>query len=476
MIIAPGTYREALVVPPLTSTALRTTIRAEQPGTVVIKGSILAGEWQSVRNDTWTRSWTGEEPEQVFRAGKPLFQVGGTVFGGFPTAVVNELNGVHQGEGGIWPGRIVGGIGQLIPDSFSYDAATRTLAVRLSTPLGVAEQLEVSSVPTLLAADNANGLTLDGLVFEHSNTSFAFRQGAVRINGNRNTVSNTTIRLMDAFCLQLNGDDNTVTKSTLSKCGQAGLNARGYRATITDNQVVDNNTRGFNAWWEAGGMKLVGDNGLHDSVVRNNLVARNNGSGIWLDYKNTNITIEGNTTAYNAHFGIHYEASQGATIRSNVSYANGLRGIYLSESSYSTIEGNSVFGNRLEGVVIVDGSRSATDASLRPFGNIVRGNSIAWNDSDNYVQFIVPGSAYANYSDRNVFKMSGVLPRYSVGFTSTYNQPSDGLAQWRPRTGLDLSSQDEIADMPAAIGAGIAAQRIFLRTELPLFLQVPGVP
>ncbi|MDQ2779765.1 MAG: right-handed parallel beta-helix repeat-containing protein, partial [Pseudomonadota bacterium] len=364
---------------------------------------------------------------------------------------------------------------ELVADSFSYDAASHRLYVKSSNAIAADQMLEVSVRRQVLQAENAVGLTISGLDFAHANTSLSARWGAVKVSGRNNLLDDLVVSDMDAVCVQISGTDSALTNSVIQRCGQSGVSGSGTRLTIAGNRITYANTRGFNKWWEAGGIKLIGEAGLHDSVIRENLVAYCQADGIWVDWKNTGNLIEGNTTAYNSGFGIQYEASQSGTIRGNVSYGNGLRGIYLLESANSVVEGNAVFANSLEGIGIVDGSRSASDPTLRPVNNRVTGNSIAWNDFNrNWVQLVLPGPGYGNFSDGNSFKSEGILPRASLGFVAPGNPAYVSIASWRATLQLDTNSVEQAASMPAALQSAIATRRLIGGVELPGFLSRPG--
>jgi parallel beta-helix repeat protein len=476
VVVANGTYRESVVVPALVWGSAQTRLRAKVSRSALIKGSVEVAGWNPVGSDVYAMAWTGEEPAQVFRGGASLQQVGGTVFGGYPVNPPADLAQAHASDGGIWPGRVSGGVNQLTADSFTYDATNRQLYVKLSRPLSASEKLEVSTLRYLLKAENASGLTVEGMAFAHSNTSVAVRHGAVLINGSNNTLKNIQVTDMDGACVQVAGSDSTLTESTIERCGQLGIAGRGTRMSIVNNIVMQANMRGFNQWWEAGGMKFIGEGGFHQSVVRGNVVAYNTGDGIWVDWKNTNNLIENNTTAYNSGMGIHYEASKSGTIRNNLAYANAMRGIYLMESSDCVVENNSVFGNGFEGIVVVNGQRSASDTTLLPTNNRINRNSVAWNDYQrNWVQLVLPGGTYLSTSESNVFKTAGLGPRMSIGFMSTNNPAFNGLTSWRNAARVDFLSSEQTVNMPDAIKNSIAARRLLGSSELPTYLTAPGV-
>jgi parallel beta-helix repeat protein len=280
---------------------------------------------------------------------------------------------------------------------------------------------------------------------------------------------------MDAFCVFLDGDDSQLVNSTVEYCGQAGVAAYGARVTVSGNRVAYNNTRGFNANWEAGGMKFTGGPALTDSTVSNNTAVYNNGDGIWFDWTPRRVLIENNTASYNSGHGIHFEASQAGTIRNNLTYGNGARGIYALESTNTTIGGNIAFGNRLQGIAVRDGTRSAANPALKPYGNSVTGNTVAWNDArGDRIQFMLPGLVFGNLSDLNRSHATDVTPRYAAGDPTLANPYSQGLPDWRSRSGQDHGSLESSGAMPAALAAALAERRLLLKAELPPLLQTAG--
>ena len=476
IVIAAGTYREALMVPSLAGAAVPTRLRAALARSVLIKGSAEVTGWGLLSPGVYAVPWVGEEPQQVYRNGQPLKQIGGTVFGGYPTASPAGLAAAHANDGGIWPGRLAGGLAELVDDSFTYDATNARLVVRTAKPLASTQALEVSVLRHVLRAENVSALTVEGLDFAHANTSATYRQGAVLMMGNNSQFRDIAVRDMDGACVQIGGTDMALLDSVIEGCGQTGLTGRGLRLTIEGNRITRGNLRGFNKWWEAGGMKLTGVGGLHDSVIRNNNVSYNHGDGIWVDWKNTGNLIEGNTTAYNAGFGVHYEASQTGTIRNNLVYGNEQRGIYLLESSSTVVQGNAVFGNAMEGIAVLDGDRSAADATLRPANNRVLSNAMAWNDDErNWVQLVLPGLHYGSASERNAFTANRLAPRMSLGFVSPRNPAFDRLETWRGAAQLDLISTAQTVAMPETIRDALKSRRVLMLSELPTFLAIPGI-
>ncbi len=479
VLVGPGVYREQVVVPRLPAGGAITTIRAREAGRAVLRGSDVIEGWRALGGGRFSATWAGRpEPAQVYIGGRPLRQVAGTVFGGYPLRIGHELEAAHRSEGGIWQGRVPGDLSSLRAGDFFFDIATQTL--HLCLPEGVApgntpaSAVEVSVRPYVFLAESANRLRVEGLVFEHANTSSIARQGAVKVFGNDNVLTGLLIRRMDSVGLQLFGTGSQLLDSVIEDNGQLGLNARGRQLTIARNAVLNNNLRGFNKWWEAGGIKIIGDQGLHDSSFIDNVVAFNRGDGLWIDWDNTRIRISGNTAAYNSGFGIHYEASSSGWIEGNASYGNGQRGIYVFESSDTRVEHNIVVANGLEGIVVADGDRSAQRPQMKPRNNRVTGNVVGWNKD---VELMLALPELNNHSEGNVF-LAERAPGLVQGWTSLTNRPARGLASWRQRSGFDLQSRERVAPPPVALAAALRERRLLRPQALRDLLQAawPELP
>jgi parallel beta-helix repeat protein len=459
LIIAAGTYREAMIFPPRAwSTDKPTLITGERAGSVTVLGSDVVSGWTRRADGLFIKQLWHEQPQQVMVKQKPLKQIGGTIFDGYPERADHPLAGLHQSQGGIWPTRATLPPGAMPADSFFHDARTQTLIIRSSMKQLRDGDVEVAVRPYLLLARNVAGVTVRNIRFRHANTTTLSRQGALTLSGHGNRLQHVTVEDMDGAGIEVAGDDNVITDCVVTRSGYLGIKARGRRNRITGNDVSDNNTRGFNKWWEAGGMKFIGGGGLRDSVVAGNRVHHNHGDGIWFDWGNRDNTIQRNVVAYNDGFGIHYEASSGAHILDNQVFGNQQRGIYLPHSSDSVVANNLVAANGLDGIAIVDEGRTDPDGklNLRPYRNQVRANTLAWNHG---AAVILPGAAYANQSDINLFLQTRDKLYFSMGWPHG-RRDKDSLERWRHAQGQDLHS----TVVPGAIDARLS--RALARGEL----------
>ena len=458
LLIADGVYRESI---DLRQAQLKTAqdssptvIKAMPGGKVLIKGSDTVTGWEALGGGLFVkRNWTVNS-QQVFVDGVPLKQIGGTILGGYPERAnhpMKKLRAVLQG--GIWPGRVSGGIEDLTDNSFYYDAVARSLYIK---PAGGALQgrvVEVGARPYLLIGQNLNNIRFSRLAFTHANTTSVSYSGAIALKGDRLTLDRIDLTWVDGNGLDLSGDDIVVQHSVANYCGQVGMKVRGKNARLIDNETSYNNTRGFNKWWEAGGAKFVGSGGLQDSEIFRHRAFFNRGDGIWFDWKNNNNRIHDSISAYNAGMGLHYEASTGAKIYDNYLFANKQRGVYLPNSSNSLIAHNLIAKNGLEGIVIVNERKeqAKTQSALLPKDNHVIGNIVAWNGK---AALILPDAPLANTSDGNLFVSADKPPSFSLGWGRGHVART-GLSAWRTISGRDHRSRQSILSVPSKLQSGL---------------------
>jgi parallel beta-helix repeat protein len=364
---------------------------------------------------------------------------------------------LHQGQGGIWPGRVPGGVAEMTENSFHYDAGTQSLYVKIAPQASLEGRVvEVSVRPYLVLGKGVKGLNLSGLRFQHANTTAVSQSGAISLSGDRMVLESIEVSHVDGTGIDVTGDENVIRGSRAVHCGQIGMKLRGRGVRIIDSETSFNNTRGFNTWWEAGGAKFVGNGGLIDSEVRGHRAIANKGDGIWFDWMNSNNKVHDNVSAYNAGFGIHYEASQKGHITNNRVFGNKLRGIYLPHSSGTVVAHNLVAKNGMEGIAIVDEGRAQSKAELRPRGNRVIGNIVAWNGRS---AIVLPAALADNASDYNLYLISGEPPAFSLGWASRQSPIRKGLDAWRTASGQDEHSWSRQFEMPAELLAALEKRR-----------------
>lgn len=112
------------------------------------------------------------------------------------------------------------------------------------------------------------------------------QHGAVVLAGRHDLMEDCTIESMNASGASFVGEDAIVRRCVFRDNGQLGFGAgRAHRLLFTECLVENNNTKGFNRGWEAGGNKLAL---CRDAVLERSRFVRNRGNGIWFDIGNTN--------------------------------------------------------------------------------------------------------------------------------------------------------------------------------------------
>ena len=477
LLLQPGVYRSTLTLRRLVGSAdAPITIRGDVArGRVIFRGSDILSEWVQVGPGIYVHR-LDLEPSLVFVDGTALTQMGGTVFDGYPVNPDSPYHKLHTREGGVWPARREArSVDDLQPESFYYAAKEHKLYARTAKDLRTAV-VEASQRPHGLFAADIRYVVIEDLEVQHANTSVTGRGGALVVWGDSVRLRRVSASWNDLAGIQVGGNHIDVEDAEALYNGQMGVTARGQFNRFARIKANDNNRRGFNKWWEAGGFKFIGETsaGLLDSQVVDCQAINNRGDGIWLDWKNSRVDVLRNLTAYNAGFGIHYEVSSNGLIQDNVVVGNSQRGIYLSSSDKTRVLNNLVLGNGLEGVVsILDKGR--VDDGGRRFtgdGNVIEGNVIAFNAEG---AVTVPSESGAR-SDRNVYWGDGAASRFSVDFPSPLNQPSYGLQAWATRTGQDARSWWQNRPIPSQWRSYLSKRSTDLAPLLQLLTQSRGEP
>jgi parallel beta-helix repeat protein len=455
--IAPGVYRDALIFPDIGWSGAPTVIQPASPGEVLIKGSDVVTGWEAVERGLFVRQGWQVNSQQVFVDGVPLQQIGGTILGGYPEKAGHPMQKLHATQGGIWPGRVAGGVEKMTDNSFYYDAAAQRLYLKVPHASLDGHVVEASVRAHLVLGKGVQNVTLRKLRFQHANTTAVNQTGAVHLwQSSRNVLEELDVSYADGAGFDITGDENIIRNSKANYCGQLGMKVRGRANRLTGNETSFNNTRGFNKWWEAGGAKFVGEGGLRDSEVSGHRALGNRGDGIWFDWMNSNNRVHDNVSAYNAGFGIHYEASRQGYIYNNYVFGNRQRGIYLPHSSESVVAYNLVANNGYEGIAVIDEGRSRDKPELAPRANRVLGNIIAWNGRSSLV---LPQGMLDNAADYNLYVSANEPPGFSIGWASRDSPIRKGLDAWRAASGQDAHSWNESSGVPPSLLAALDAQQ-----------------
>lgn len=455
-----GVYRQTLLLNGKRGSLTEPiTIEGEGDSTI-IRGSDILKKWTRVAPGLFSHPLK-EETSMVFVDGAALQQIGGTLYDGYPHNPRSDYRELHKNEGGIWPGRIadVQKPEDLPPESFWFDHSRQTLFVRTrSDPKH--STIEASQRTRAVEAEGVGNMVFRRFRVQHANTAVRGRGAAMTVRGDNLVIEQITADWNDAIGLGTNGTMVRVSDVKVAYNGQLGMSGQGYKHHIERVTATHNNRRKFNKWWEAGGFKFIGNGGLRDSVFEHCVAIHNQGDGIWFDWKNRNVDIRRNLTAYNTGFGIHFEASGPGIIQHNVAIGNGQRGIYLSASHEAHVHHNLLLGNGLQGIAAALEDRADENGvKFTARGNRFHRNVIAWNKEG--ALFIPEDSG--ERSNQNVFVGQGRHNMFSIEFPSMIRPSRQGLAEWNQHSGQDMRSWSWDVPMSAEWQTFLQAQSLDMK-------------
>jgi parallel beta-helix repeat protein len=334
-------YREQVVVnKPLT---LNAAPGAEIRGSDVWNGWIKTGNlWTSVNSvpPLYTfkdepircRPGTGNRcflPEQVFVDGTPLFQVAANAT---PRA----------GE-------------------FKVVSVTRKIVLAQNP---AAHVVEVTTRDYWIKA-GAHNVTVKGFRMHHAANDA--QKGALEVDPYSGwLIQNNTLSDTHGAVVSLGrGNNNKLIANDVFRGGQIGVVGDGHASVVRNNRVHHNNTKGFNPFWEAGGLKFALS---HNALLDGNQVYANSGPGIWCDISCVNAIISNNRVHHNTWAGIFFEISDGANIYGNRVWENGWcysdwgsgAGILVASSRNAKVHHNTVAWNA-DGITVFSQIRKQID-------------------------------------------------------------------------------------------------------------------
>lgn len=279
---------------------------------------------------------------------------------------------------------------QLAPGTFVADPGRRKLLLWDSSGGDPNQAVVEGAVRQEICRVEGDYIQLRGLRFRYA--ANMAQNGAVRFTGAFGIMEDCVVEGMNASGASFGGEDLLVRRCVFRDNGQEGFDAcRAHRLRFTGCLVENNNTKNFERDWEAGGNKLAL---CRDVVLEQSRFVRNRGNGIWFDIGNVDCVVRQCLIAENEGAGIFYEISYGLRAQDNVVVGNGFAdrasawggqgGISLSSSPDCVIDRNLLIGNR-EGVAFREQTRTTATIESdreRPVWNhdeTIRNNLIAFN-------------------------------------------------------------------------------------------------
>ncbi len=195
-------------------------------------------------------------------------------------------------------------------------------------------------------------VTLRGIRFRYA--ANAAQEGSAQFPGRGDVIQNCTFERTNGSGATFVAPDLRVQDCTFRDNGQLGFGAAGaHQLRMTGCLIENNNVKGFDRGWEAGGEKIVLSRG---AVIDHCRVLDNRGVGLWFDIGNEGCEVKNCLIQGNEDAGIFCEISYGMHAHDNVIVGNGLAdtpgawggagGICLSSSPGCLIERNLLVSNK----------------------------------------------------------------------------------------------------------------------------------
>lgn len=378
ILIHSGIYRESVVVAGRGTPRKPIRFEAAPRARVVVTGADRLTKWH-------------REPGNVLSAKWPYRFIGWSKINAHPDDEYHRLIG--RAEQVAVNGRLLRQVlqrEQLSPGSFYVDLEKQKLYVSLNSGQKIKSvRIEGSTRPVLWDCKGDHVL-LRGIHFRYA--ANAAQQGAVIFKGRGDTVEDCSFEHMNGPGAVFVGQDQIARNCIFQDNGQLGFGASGaHNLLIAGCTIRNNNTKGFNHQWEAGGDKIVLSRNV---VLENSRFIGNHGPGIWFDIGNENATVRNCLVADNEDAGIYYETSYGLHAHDNVVTGNGFAstagawgaqaGIVLSSSPNCVIERNLMVGNR-EGFDFREQSRT----THRIDDSDSKHEESIWNHDDRIVNNVI---------------------------------------------------------------------------------------
>jgi len=372
VLIHSGVYRETVTIEKNGSPEKPIRFEAAPDANVVVTGLDRLTSWRKESGNVFSSSWpyrfikskTNAHPDDEYHR----------LIGRAEQVVINDrlLRQVLQRE-------------QLSAGSFFVDLANKRLyicALDGQDPSSTDVRVEAATRPVLW---NCKGdyVQVRGIHFRYG--ANPAQNGGVVFGGHGDVGEDCTFENLNGAGAAFVGMDQVARRCVFQNNGQLGFAAnRAHNLLITECTIRNNNTKGFNKQWEAGGTKVVLSRGV---VFEKNRVVENHGPGIWFDIGNESSTVRNCLIADNEDAGIFYEISYGLNAHDNVVVGNGFAstpgawgaqaGIVLSSSPNCVITRNLLVGNR-EGFNFREQSRVTTRIDSRN----PKQEELVWNHDD----------------------------------------------------------------------------------------------
>src|ERR1700730_14243971 len=309
VLIHSGVYRETVVVEKNGTAKKPIRFEAAPSAKVVVTGLDRSRDWRKEYGNVYSTNW-------------PYWFIGWSKTNAHPDDEYHRLIG--RAEQVVIDDSLLRRtlqLDQLSPGSFYVDLVNKRLYIFPFSGEDVSlKDVQVEAATrSLLWECKGDYVGLRGIHFRYG-ANPAQKDGVV-FRGRGDSADDCTFERMNAAGAAFVGRRQTARRCVFQDNGQLGFSAlQAHNLTITECTIRNNNTKGFNRQWEAGGVKIVSSRGV---VLEHSRFLANHGCGVWFDSGNENATVRNCLVADNEDAGIFYEISFGLNALDNVIIGNG---------------------------------------------------------------------------------------------------------------------------------------------------------
>ena len=184
--------------------------------------------------------------------------------------------------------------------------------------------------------------------------------GAVCLGTEGSVLDSVRVEWTNGVGIQVLGRNHEIVDSKSNHNGQAGINGTCRNCLLQRNETSYNNRVGHDLFWESGGGKWIGSQGL---TIRYHTSIGNEGPGIWFDRDNVDIHVSYSTFENNLAAGVMVELRSEKVVLENVSVLGTRRygwtgaGILIQAAGNVSIEKSKISDNEGAGIWVRDDKR-----------------------------------------------------------------------------------------------------------------------
>jgi hypothetical protein len=470
IIVQPGVYRESIrIAPDERTTPAPITIEGAGNG-VVVSGADVWDGWTHLGNSVYSHPWPYDwglaampqdwpEPIRTYLEANPIIRRSEMVFvDGAPLRQVLSQSELEGADG-----------------RFFVSEETDEVFIHLAPSIDLARNIvEVSTRPSLMVVGSRENITIRNVDFERARNAVGAPGGALIADSRRVELIDCGFAWNNGSGLSLyRGDEITVRGIEANHNGVGGFTGFAIRKL----RVYDSEAS-FNGWRAASGWDIndhssvldmnfidfgagqkffrLRDASFHDFRAMNNLTG-----GLWLDYDNAGVSLEGLTLSGNLTHGLFVEASQGPISLEASQICHNETGILVGNTSDVDVVQNVIAMNALAQIFFAGEGERVVD--VHDTGQSISLGTRDWQIQRNRIDVADGSVAVGTHLDHEAWQafvssLTSQANRYASSATDEIFQLPGGrtatLSQWRSETGQDSASRFVVSDSacPTPVG------------------------